>query len=156
MKNLILLLFTIFLFTSCGNDPEGIWQNDKNEKDKLVVLKSEKGISIRSLKNRNWSNYISIGGDEYMSKSDPRKFKFLSGDKMQFTQPQRKEPFSFSKVILDGDLSVVSKQMTREQVRKFIGDPKETYTEKLAEKWLYESGLLLTFDEDSVFKIEQK
>ncbi len=156
MRNLTLLLFTVFLFTSCGKDPEGVWQNDKAENNKLVVLKNEKGISLRGINDRRWSNYISIGGDEYMSKSDPRKFKFLSGDKMQFTQPSKKEPYVFSKVVLPGDLTLIHKLMTREQVRKFIGEPKEIYTEKLAEKWLYESGLLLTFDKDSVFKIENK
>lgn len=156
MKNILFLLLSVILFSSCGNDPEGVWQNDKRETDQIVIIQNETGIAVRLPNSRQWINFITIGGDEYMSRSNPNKLKFVSNNKMQFTSPRLKQPSTYSKKLKAGDASVVNYQMTRKQVRKLIGEPKEITEEKLAEKWTYESGLILLFDDQGVFKVNGK
>lgn len=157
MRNLIYLLSTLIFMASCSAyDPEGVWQDDESERRKIVIIKNEENISVRFPGSRRWATLKKVNRNGYMSKATQSELKFIDEGKMEYIDFRNGRTKHFSRIILEkADASVINKQMTREQVLKFIGEPQEKFTENLAEKWLYENGLLLFFDDQGIFKVNQ-
>jgi outer membrane protein assembly factor BamE (lipoprotein component of BamABCDE complex) len=155
MQKLIIIYLATFLFVGCGTfDPEGIWQSDLQVSQQYLILKVENDIAIRKPESRNWANFKNVATNKYINQVNLEVIQFQSADKMEVLDKTGKKLSTYSKIILEeADPKVISPQMTKAQVLKFLGNPEEKIQADLSEKWLYKNNLLLIFDEKGVAKL---
>ncbi len=156
MKKLIFLFTATILFCSCSTyDPEGIWQSEVQVNQQYIILKVEKDIAIRKPSSKNWAYFKNVSDNKYVNKSGSEIIQLSSADKMEVYNQEGRKISSYKRVVLQDkiDRRLITQYMTKEQVVKFLGEPKEKIVENQIEKWLYNDKLLLHFDEKGVSKM---